>query len=44
MMENDDQDVVSMVDVLQQDNELEEEAAAVLGDSDDKCCTYPIVS
>ncbi|XP_011671114.2 putative E3 ubiquitin-protein ligase UBR7 [Strongylocentrotus purpuratus] len=42
MMENDEQDVVSMVDVLQQDNELEEEAAAVLGDSDDKCCTYPM--
>nr|XP_054758560.1 putative E3 ubiquitin-protein ligase UBR7 [Lytechinus pictus] len=41
-MENEDQDVVSMVDVLQQDNELEEEAAAVLGDSDDKCCTYPM--
>lgn len=34
-------DVVSMVDVLQEDNELEEEARAVLGDSDDQHCTYP---
>ncbi|PFX17897.1 Retrovirus-related Pol polyprotein from transposon 17.6 [Stylophora pistillata] len=32
--------VVSMVDVLDEDNELEEEARAVLGDSDDKNCTY----
>lgn len=37
-------DVVSMVDVLQEDNELEEEARAVLGDSDDQHCTYPSVS
>lgn len=37
-------DVVSMVDVLQEDNELEEEARAVLGDSDDQHCTYPAVS
>lgn len=33
-------EVVSMVDVLDEDNELEEEARAVLGDSDDKNCTY----
>ncbi|XP_072032460.1 putative E3 ubiquitin-protein ligase UBR7 [Amphiura filiformis] len=32
--------VVSMVDVLQVNQELEAEATAVLGDSDDKCCTY----
>ena len=31
---------VSMVDVLGDENELEEEANAVLGDSDDKNCTY----
>jgi len=37
-------EVVSMVDVLQEDNELEEEARAVLGDSDDQHCTYPVVS
>ena len=34
----------SMVDVLQEDNELEEEANAVLGGSDDQNCTYPSVS
>ncbi|XP_073248023.1 putative E3 ubiquitin-protein ligase UBR7 [Porites lutea] len=34
-------EVVSMVDVLHEDNELEEEARAVLGDSDDQHCTYP---
>ncbi|KAL9953083.1 hypothetical protein ACROYT_G040443 [Oculina patagonica] len=33
-------EVVSMVDVLDEDNELEEEARAVLGDSDDQHCTY----
>ena len=36
-------EVVSMVDVLHEDNELEEEARAVLGDSDDQHCTYPAV-
>lgn len=34
-------EVVSMVDVLHEDNELEEEARAVLGDSDDQHCTFP---
>lgn len=33
----------SMVDVLEEDNELEEEANAVLGGSDDQNCTYPTV-
>ena len=37
-------EIVSMVDVLQEDNELEEEARAVLGDSDDQHCTYVVVS
>ena len=37
-------EVVSMVDVLDEDNELEEEARAVLGDSDDQHCTYLAVS
>ena len=37
-------EVVSMVDVLQENDELEEEARAVLGDSDDQHCTYPAVS
>lgn len=31
---------ITMVDILAQENELEEEYAAVLGASDDKCCTY----
>lgn len=31
---------LSMMDVLAENEELEEEATAVLGDSDDKCCTY----
>ena len=33
-------DVVSMLDVLQEDAVLEDEANAVLGASDDKQCTY----
>ncbi|XP_071963957.1 putative E3 ubiquitin-protein ligase UBR7 [Antedon mediterranea] len=36
-----DGEIVSMIDVLNADNDLEEEANAVLGDSDDKCCTFP---
>jgi E3 ubiquitin-protein ligase UBR7 len=35
-----DGDVVSMLDVLQEDESLEDEANAVLGASDDKQCTY----
>lgn len=35
--------VLSMVDVLEEDNALEEEANAVLGASDDQNCTYPQV-
>ncbi|XP_055848884.1 putative E3 ubiquitin-protein ligase UBR7 [Episyrphus balteatus] len=31
---------ITMVDILAHENELEEEYAAVLGASDDKCCTY----
>ncbi|CAH1791308.1 unnamed protein product, partial [Owenia fusiformis] len=33
-------DHISMVDVLEEENKLEEDATAVLGDSDDKNCTY----
>ena len=33
-------DEVSMVDVLEKDKELEAEANAVFGDSDDQHCTY----
>lgn len=35
------EDVLSMVDVLEEDRALEEEANAVLGASDDQNCTYP---
>lgn len=31
---------VTMVDILEREKELEEEYAAVLGASDEKCCTY----
>lgn len=40
----DDSNVVTMVDVLEQENELEKEYVAVLGASDEKCCTYSRVS
>ena len=38
-----EENVISMVDVLQESQQLEAEATAVLGDSDDKFCTYPQV-
>lgn len=38
--EKDEGNVVTMVDVLEEENELEEDANAVLGGSDDKTCTY----
>ena len=43
-VENSGEDVLSMVDVLKEENDLEEEANAVLGDSDDQNCTYPKVN
>lgn len=42
-VENSGEDVLSMIDVLKEENELEEEANAVFGDSDDQNCTYPMV-
>lgn len=39
-IEKEDESVVTMVDVLQEENELEEDANAVLGGADDKICTY----
>ena len=39
-----DGEIVSMVDVLEEDNAREEEANAVLGASDDQNCTYSQVS
>ncbi|XP_061172829.1 putative E3 ubiquitin-protein ligase UBR7 [Saccostrea echinata] len=41
-VEKSSEDVLSMVDVLKEEVELEEEANAVLGDSDDQNCTYPL--
>ena len=38
--DNVDQDVISMLDVLAEEKQLEDDAEAVLGDSDDKNCTY----
>ena len=39
MME-DEENSVTMLDVLQEENALEEDANAVLGASDDQHCTY----
>ena len=36
----DEENSVTMLDVLQEENQLEEDANAVLGPSDDKNCTY----
>ena len=41
--ENEEDKVISMVDYLQEEQELEEDANAVLGDSDENQCTYPMV-
>lgn len=43
--ENEDEDSgLSMLEVLEEENQLEEDAIAVLGDSDDKNCTYLMVN
>lgn len=42
--ENGCDETVTMVDVLENEKELEEDATAVLGASDDKNCTYLQVS
>lgn len=43
MAECDGDKVVTMMDVLQEQHDIEEDANAVLGASDDKNCTYPKV-
>ena len=43
MSTDDHHDVVSMVDVLEEEQKLEEDANAVLGGSDPVHCTYPKV-
>ncbi|XP_043463212.1 putative E3 ubiquitin-protein ligase UBR7 [Leptopilina heterotoma] len=40
MEQYDDDNSVTMIDVLQEENQLEEDANAVLGPADDKNCTY----
>lgn len=40
MSDCDGQNVVTMMDVLQEQEDFEEDANAVLGASDDKNCTY----
>jgi E3 ubiquitin-protein ligase UBR7 len=40
----DDTNVVTMVDVLKEEQELEDDAKAVLGASDDQNCTYTQVN
>ncbi len=37
-------DIVSLQDVLQENQDLEDTANAVLGDSDDSKCSYPKVN
>lgn len=39
-----EEQTVSLVDVLEEDEELEEEASAVLAGSDAEHCSYPQVS
>ncbi len=34
------EDTVTMVDILKEENELEEDAKAVLGGADERICTY----
>lgn len=43
MAECDGDKVVTMLDVLQEQQDFEEDANAVLGASDDKNCTFPKV-
>lgn len=38
---DEDEETVTMVDVLEREDKLEDEASAVLGNSDEKNCTYP---
>lgn len=39
-----DDTIITLMDVLEQENEMEKEYAAVLGGSDEKFCTYSKVS
>lgn len=41
---DEDEETITMLDVIEREDELEEEASAVLGNSDEKNCTYSKVS
>lgn len=41
---DEDEETITMLDVIEREDKLEEEASAVLGNSDEKNCTYPKVS
>lgn len=41
---DEDEETITMLDVIEREDKLEEEASAVLGNSDAKNCTYPKVS
>lgn len=38
---DEDEETITMLDVIEREDKLEEEASAVLGNSDEKNCTYP---
>lgn len=38
---DEEEDTITMLDVIEREDKLEEEASAVLGNSDEKNCTYP---
>lgn len=40
-VEDDEEEAVTMLDVLQDEADLEDDVKAVLGAADDKNCTYP---
>lgn len=40
---DEDEETITMLDVIERQDKLEEEASAVLGNSDEKNCTYPKV-
>lgn len=38
---DEDEETITMLDVIEREDKLEDEASAVLGNSDEKNCTYP---
>lgn len=41
---DEDEETITMLDVIEREDKLEQEMSAVLGYSDEKNCTYPKVS